>query len=223
MKNLLNHKDNDDVFITNRKYHKIKYHYKQNMMFDESNHYPNIEGLGIWKLLYIYIESFNNKKYDLFVRKYKRKIKHTRLHCNISYFIDSEFNNYYPYRNFYVINGILKENLNYIRWRRNNNIRIIYSPDYSIKLVLKSNPNIVVHKGYNNYYYCKGFKHVQVTEDKVETIETGFKRNVHPNSHTYKKYIAEKKSKLRKEARELKLAKKQTVYSFIPLKELSKL
>ena len=177
MKNLLNRKDNDDVFITNRKYRKIKYHYKQNMIFNKSNHYPNIEGLGIWKLLYIYIESFNNKKYDLFVRKYKRKLKHTRLHCNISYFIDSEFNNYYPYRNFYVINGILKENLNHIRWRRNNNIRTIYSP-------------------------------------------AGFKRNVHPNSHTYKKYIAEKKSKLRKEARELKLAKKQIIYSFIPLTKL---
>lgn len=180
MKNLLNHKDNDDVFITNRRYNKIKYHYKQNMIFDESTHYPNIEGMGVVKLLYIYIEAFNNKKYDLFVRKYKRKIKHTRLHCSISYLIDSRFNDYYSYRNFYVINGILKENLNYIKWRKNNNIRTIYSP-------------------------------------------TGFKRNVHVNSHTYKKYIAEKKSKLRKEARELKLAKKQIIYSFIPLKELSKL
>ena len=41
MKNLLNHKDNDDVFITNRRYNKIKYHYKQNMIFDEYKHYPS--------------------------------------------------------------------------------------------------------------------------------------------------------------------------------------
>lgn len=180
MKNLLNRKDNDDVFITNRRYNKIKYHYKQNMIFDESTHYPNIEGLGIIKLLYIYIESFNNKKYDLFVRKYKRKIKHTRLHCSISYLVDSRFNDYYSYRNFYVINGVLKENLNYIRWRKNNNIRTIYSP-------------------------------------------AGFKRTVHANSHTYKKYIAEKKSKLRKEVRELKSREKQIQYSFVPLKELSEI
>ena len=37
MKNLLNHKDNDDVFITNRRYNKIKYYYKLDNIFKDSN------------------------------------------------------------------------------------------------------------------------------------------------------------------------------------------
>lgn len=100
MKNLLHYKDNDDVFITNRRYNKIKYYYKLDYIFDESTHYPNIEGMGIIRLLHIYIEAFNNKKYDLFIRKYKKKIKYTRLHCSMSYLINS--------RLIYIVDGILK-------------------------------------------------------------------------------------------------------------------
>lgn len=120
MKNLLNHKDNDDVFITNRRYNKIKYNYKSDHIFDESTHYPNIEGMSIIKLLHIYIEAFNNKEYDLFIRKYKKKIKYTRLHCSMSYLIDNRF--------IYTIDGILKESPRNIIWRKMNSMKIIYSP-----------------------------------------------------------------------------------------------
>lgn len=223
MKNLIVHYQNEkeELFINHRRYNKLK----QNKGWSRKYYFgPNIEGLSIWKLIKNIGENSIGKNVDEVKKKIKTKLKYTKKEYSLDYYFDRIFprEKRFGYNKAIVKNNIFCINEKWLKWKKENNIKTIFSKDYSIKYVLKNNPEIFLQKSYYHWYYYKKGKAIPtyVCEEDVKIITTGTSTQYHKNSHTWKKHIAEKKTILRKEKKARKKALREKQYSFLMQSEI---
>ena len=228
MKNLKNkyYKDELDDIETNRTVLK-----KQSLRNYRRDHYPNIGGTSIWNIASLIIQNSDGKTVEEVYKKYKNKVKHTRLNKSLSksfyddFILSSWRYHYYGYK---IIDGKIQV----VKPEKNKSITIA-SRDYKSELVLKIDNRIKVEKVYKNYkllykaiysYIFPMYKYRNkfFTENEIQqiTVSGWIKTYSSRNCKEFIKYSYEERSKRRKEKREHKKALQAISYSFISKSEL---